>query len=129
MTKWKNIQVPAELHSELKELYENDAKRPKNQKFNGYMVNILSVLVDHHKKLQQYGPFLEFKDAVDNQINMFDHSLREPIVVWIDGQKKQLKCGKDRRDDCVHVGFAFAQPEVYDTLVTRHGFRPPKKLN
>ncbi|AFU57260.1 hypothetical protein Ngar_c03420 [Candidatus Nitrososphaera gargensis Ga9.2] len=122
---WTVLTVRDQVKSRLEEIYEKDTKRPKNQKFTAYLDNLLTQYIDYHEKLQQYGPFIEYKDKRDNYVELYDHRKRQYVNVYINDQEKQLFCEFDNSADCCHVGFCFAIKEVYEILID-HGFRPPK---
>ena len=119
------MNVRREVKKKLLQIYTKDDKRPQNQKFNAYLDNILTEMVKHQEKLEEYGHFLQFIEARDNWINILDHRLGKSAVIFIDSKNKQLHCEFDNEIDCLHVGFCFAVPKVYDKLV-EHGFRPPR---
>lgn len=124
---WRTLPVRKEVKTKLKHIWATDKKRPKTQKFSGYVDNLLSSLVEFQEGLREYGPFLEFRGA-DNTISLYDHLKHRSVDVHIDGENRKLYCEVDKKSDCVHVGFCFAVPEVYKVLI-EEGFKEPKKTN
>ncbi len=124
---WDTVQVRTEIKTKLVQIYEEDKRKPQNQKFNAYFDNLLSRLVEHDEQLKHYGPFIEYKDANENMIYLYDHRIKKSVDVYINGKKKELQCHSDNTHCCVHVGFCFAIPEVYKVLI-EHGFKQPKDI-
>ena len=125
---WIPISVSEQLGQRLIALYSNDRKRPENQKFSPWVNNILLKYVEFQEQQKQYGPFLEFKDADQTMVNLYDHERRKSLAVYIDSLKKKLYCEyHNDKTDCLHVGFCLGIPEVYRLLI-KDGFKSPKTL-
>jgi len=122
---WRTVNIRETRLHDLNNIYENDRKRPKNQEFSGWLDNLLFVYAEFQKELKQYGPFIEYKDANENIIYLYDHRIKQSVDVYINGKKKELQCQADERTDCLHVGFCYAIAEVYKVLI-EHGFKEPK---
>ncbi len=125
---WTVLTVRDGIKEKLVSLYENDPKRPRNQKFAAYLDNLLAEYVEYHEKLQQYGPFVEYKDKRENYIELYDYRKHQYVNVYVDDKEKQLRCDADNSTDCYHVGFCYAIKEVYEILID-HGFRPPRRIS
>lgn len=124
---WTPISVTDDLATDLESMWKEDRKRPKNQKFSPWVNNLLLKYVEFNKELKEYGPFLEFIEANDNEIFIADHRPKKlNTTVYIKDDKKELQCIVDKSIDCIHVGFCFAIPEVYKVLI-EHGFKEPKR--
>jgi hypothetical protein len=121
----KSITLRADTVAALKALYNGDRKRPLNQSFTSYVHNVLLEHIEHSRKMQAYGNFLEYINARDNEIFLQDNRKNETVTVWVDGANKALICRTDKSDSCIHVGFCYAVREVYDILIDA-GFKPPK---
>jgi hypothetical protein len=125
---WLTLSIKEETVSRLAAIWEHDTRRPDNQKFTAYINNMLSEFIEYNEKLHRYGAFLEYLDARDNRINLYDNLHNKSVTVYVDSREKRLRCDThDNRSDCLHTGFCFAIPEIYKILIER-GFRPPKKL-
>lgn len=121
---WKTFSIRNERLEKLTQIYEEDKKRPSNQEFGGWFDEFLAQYCEYVDSLKTYGPFLEFWNAEGNTINLYDHKLKEPVPVYLDGPDKCLKCSKCKTQNCIHIGFCFAIPEVYKVLI-KHGFKEP----
>lgn len=82
--------------------------------------------MEFQEQQKEYGPFLEFKDADQTMVNLYDHERRKSLAVYIDSLKKKLYCEyHNDKTDCLHVGFCLGIPEVY-LLLIKDGFKSPK---
>jgi hypothetical protein len=122
---WRTVNIRETRLKDLHNLFEDDRRRPKTQEFSGWLDNLLLVYAEFQKELKQYGPFIEYKDANENIIYLYDHRIKSSVDVYINGKKKKLECESDNTDCCAHVGFCFAIPEVYKVLIEA-GFKEPK---
>lgn len=122
---WRTVSLRTERLEELDRLYQQDRKRPRLQEFGNWLDNILLLHIEFQEKLKEYGPFIEFKDVGENMVYLYDHRIKQSVDVYINGKKKELQCDADKTNNCVHVGFCFAVPEVYNTLIEA-GFKQPK---
>lgn len=121
---WKTFSIRNERLEQMIQIYEEDKRRPSNQEFGGWFDEFLNQYCEYIEALKTYGPFLEFWNAEGNIITLYDHKLKEPIPVYLDGPDKVLKCSKCKRTDCLHIGYCFAIPEVYKVLI-QNGFKEP----
>lgn len=123
---WSTIQIREDVKNNLLELYNNDKKRPSNQKFTAYLDLILKNTIAFNKQITEYGPFLEFNSAIDNHITVKDNTMNRLVTIYINSKKKELQCDFCEKTDCLHIGFCFAVPEIYKVLI-ENGFRPTKR--
>ena len=123
---WSTVQIREDVKNNLLNLYNNDKKRPSNQKFTAYLDLILKNTIAFNKQITEYGPFLEFTSAIDNHIAVKDNTMNRLVTIYINSKKKELQCDFCEKIDCLHIGFCFAVPEIYKVLI-ENGFRPKKK--
>src|SRR6266849_9269235 len=97
---WSTVAVVEGLKERLETIYEKDLKRPQNQKFGAWLNNHLLEFADYQQKIEQYGQFLEFVEAMDNRISIFDHKLGKSIAIFINSHRKELECEFDKESDC-----------------------------
>lgn len=120
---WDTLQVREEIKEDLKEIWTADNKKPLNQKFSGYINNILMQVVEYQEILKRHGPLMEIISVSENMINIYDHLRKQPVTVYLDTKTMKLRCSNHINSDCVHVGFCFGIPETYKAL-TKIGFTP-----
>ena len=109
---WSTIQIREDVKNNLLELYNNDKKRPSNQKFTAYLDLILKNRIAFNKQITVYGPFLEFNSAIDNHIAVKDNTMNRLITIYVNSKKEELQCDFCEKTDCLHIGFCFAVPEI-----------------
>jgi hypothetical protein len=119
---FKTITIKENLHDNLESLWKEDKKKPADQSFSSYVSNMLASTIEYYTDMRRYGPFLELKYSDESMISLYDYRINEPVTVHLDTKRKVLRCDKDKRTDCLHVGFCFAIPEVFRVLV-QHGFK------
>jgi hypothetical protein len=120
---WRPISIKETL---VKRLETIRVKSKTDQEFGPWLNRLLNDYVEYNIKVQQYGQFIEGVNATDNRITMYDNRINKPISIFINGKRKELQCEEDQKIDCIHVGFCYAIPEIYQALID-HGFRPPRK--
>ena len=115
---WRTVSIKEDRLEKLKEIFDNDYKKPKNQYFNAWLDNLLLNLVDHQENVQKYGPFLEVLNMKNaEEITLSDYKLDKIIHVFIKKDKKELQCDHCKKTNCVHIGFCYNVPEIYKKLV------------
>ncbi|MGZ5510606.1 MAG: hypothetical protein ACXWFC_09045 [Nitrososphaeraceae archaeon] len=85
---WSTIQIREDVKNNLLELYNNDKKRPSNQKFTAYLDLILKNTIAFNKQITEYGPFLEFNSAIDNHIAIKDNTMID-LLRYMSIQKRR----------------------------------------
>ena len=73
----------------------------------------------------KHSPFIE-KIAVDqNRVIIKDNKKNRVAEVLLNNG--ELQCLLDERSDCVHVGFVYSLPELYD-IISSKGIRVPSSV-
>ena len=74
---------------------------------------IIIEQVEADEALSLAAPHIEKSAPVGNSSLLNDHKLGRMVEVQVRGKEKDLFCVLDKRNDCVHAGFAYAIPQVY----------------
>lgn len=119
---WTTITVSDERFRGIKSIFENDKRRPQNQRFGSWFDNLLHEMIAYEEDLQKYGSFISIETISENHIILSDHITKKHIFVNLNSQAKRLECEQDNASDCIHVGFCLAIPSIYRILVKR-GFK------
>ena len=115
---WRTVSIKEDRLEKLKEIFDTDNKKPKNQYFNAWLDNLLLNMVEHQERIRKYGPFLEFLNMKNiEEIILSDYKLDKIIHIFIKKEKKELHCDYCKKNNCVHIGFCYNVPEVYNKLV------------
>jgi hypothetical protein len=114
---YKSITVKEHIYNR----YENNYRKQKKQlerkgisSFSGYVTSLMEEAMARHEAFAKYAPFLE-EIAIEQDRVIIKDNKRNRIaeVIIKDGQ---LQCLLDEKTDCMHIGFAYALPEVYEVL-------------
>lgn len=96
-------------------------------KLGTYVQEILWTVIEDDKILKESAPFLKVVDVGTDV--MYIEDWKQPDARRIVSIRKSragyLRCDVDNSENCVHVGFAWAQPEVYRRMQIA-GRKPPK---
>lgn len=89
-----------------------------------YANEILEWVLDNKDYIRKYAPF-KWVGPSDNVFLLRDMLQGGTVEVEMHGGTHMLWCREDKMDDCAHIGFCWAQNDVYREL-KKHGFKPPK---
>jgi hypothetical protein len=122
---WRNFSLRPEIISKLQENFNAERdKYPKSTKLTTYLNDILDIGLDNKDWLRKYAPF-KWIGSQGQIFLLYDNFNHSTIEVEVHGGERVLWCRQDKTDDCDHVGFCWAQGDVYREL-QKHGFKPPK---
>ena len=124
---WVGVKVRSEYVERLKEIYEERKHEMLDigiRSFNGFFNHIVWQVIEADRILRSRAPYMSLVGFTDNGVVIEDKKLGRIVEVRA-APGGDLVCELDQRNDCVHVGFAYAIPEVYSAMLAR-GKRPPK---
>lgn len=124
---YTSIAVTEQVFNSYKSTFE--AKKEQLVKrgitsFSGYITSMLEELMERDSIFARYAPFMEEFDFDDSGGTVYIKDNRTKRIAGISIQGKELHCDVDDANDCVHVGFAFSIPKVYEVMHER-GIKPP----
>jgi hypothetical protein len=125
---YMNLSIAVPVYTRYRQEYEKNREQLTKKgitSFAGYVTSMLEELMERNEIFARQAPFLqEFGyDEGNNTIYIKDNRTNRVAGVTIRGNG--LNCDVDDRDDCVHIGFAYALPQVY-RVMEKLGIRPPK---
>ncbi|MEM2966833.1 MAG: hypothetical protein QW050_01765 [Candidatus Nitrosocaldaceae archaeon] len=123
---WKTLTITEELYKRLHNRWKEENK--PMIPFTPWVSQYILENLEEDEMLLRYSPGLEFISITGNVVDIADRFIDRIVEVEIHDQgigKRFLYCRYCERDDCLHVGFAFAIREVNKVLVER-GFKQPK---
>jgi len=91
--------------------------------FSGYVTYMLEEMMQKDKTFARYAPKLEKISVDDDRVILKDNIKNRIAEVAI--QRGELVCLLCEEKDCVHVGFVFSLPDVYEVLNSR-GIKNPR---
>ncbi|MFQ5969285.1 MAG: hypothetical protein ACE5J2_02160 [Nitrososphaerales archaeon] len=122
---WKNVSIRPDVVSKLKQGFNAERdKYPKSATLGTYVNEVLDWVLDNKDYIRRYAPF-KWIGSSGPTFLIYDNFSKSTIDVEIHGGERMLWCREDKTDDCDHIGFCWAQSDVYKEL-RKHGFKPPK---
>ena len=91
--------------------------------FSGYITYMLEEKMQKDKTFARYAPKLE-KISVDGDRIILKDNIKNRIAE-VAIQRGELFCQLCEKNNCVHVGFVFSLPDIYEILNNK-GIRRPK---
>jgi hypothetical protein len=91
--------------------------------FAGYVTYMLEEMMQKDKTFARYAPKIEKISVDDDRVILKDNIKNRIAEVAI--QKGELFCQLCDEKTCVHVGFVFSLPDVYEVLNAR-GIKNPR---
>ncbi|NIP62139.1 MAG: hypothetical protein GWN01_15840 [Nitrosopumilaceae archaeon] len=123
---FKSITVSESVYDKFYDVYQKnkDGLSMKGiSSFSGYVTYMLEEMMQKDKTFARYAPKLEKISVDDDRVILKDNIRNRIAEVAI--QKGELVCLLCEEKDCVHVGFVFSLPDVYEVLNSR-GIKNPR---
>ncbi|MBI5147116.1 MAG: hypothetical protein HZA84_07870 [Thaumarchaeota archaeon] len=123
---FKSITVSEEVYDKFFDVFEKnkpDLTMKGINSFSGYVTYMLEQTMQKDKTFARYAPKLE-KIAIDEDRVVLKDNIKNRIAE-VTIQKGELFCQLCEEKDCVHVGFVFSLPDVYEILNSK-GIKHPK---
>jgi hypothetical protein len=115
------ITITQLAHDKAKQRYDKKQKigQLENKSFSKYVNDLIIESIEADENLSLQAPMMQKIGLQDNSIMIKDNKIGRIVEVQVHG--KDLICMLDERKDCVHVGYAYAIPEVYRLMSERGG--------
>ncbi|MBM2851721.1 MAG: hypothetical protein HW420_268 [Candidatus Nitrosotenuis sp.] len=123
---FKSITVSEVVYDRFFDVFEKnkpDLTMKGINSFSGYVTYMLEQTMQKDKTFARYAPKLE-KIAIDDDRVVLKDNIKNRIAE-VTVQKGELFCQLCEEKDCVHVGFVFSLPDVYEILNSK-GIKHPK---
>ena len=123
---FKSITVSEAVYDKFHSVYQNskdDLTMKGVNSFAGYVTYMLEEMMQKDKTFARYAPKIEKISIDDDRVVLKDNIKNRIAEVAI--QKGELFCQLCDEKDCVHVGFVFSLPDVYEVLNAR-GIKNPR---
>ena len=123
---FKSITVSEVVYSKFFDVYQKnkqDLLMKGVNSFSGYVTYMLEEMMQKDKTFAKYAPKIE-KISVDGDRVILKDNIKNRIAE-VAMQRGELFCQLCEDKNCVHVGFAWAIPEVYE-LLNAKGIKRPK---
>ena len=123
---FKSITVSESVYDKFYDVYEkkkDELSMKGVNSFAGYITYMLEENMLKDKTFARYAPKLEKVSVDDDRVILKDNIKNRIAEVAI--QRGELFCQLCNEKDCVHIGFVFSLPDVYEVLNAR-GIKHPK---
>ncbi len=123
---FKSITISEQVYDKFHDVFQKNkselAMKGVNS-FAGYVTYLLEDMMLKDKTFARYAPKLEKISVDDDRVIIKDNIKNRIAEVTI--QRGELFCQLCEEKDCVHIGFVFSLPDVYEVLNSK-GIRHPK---
>lgn len=123
---FKSITVSESVYQKFNDVYQKNkdelAMKGVNS-FSGYVTYMLEEMMQKDKTFARYAPKLE-KISIDGDRVILKDNIKNRIAE-VAIQRGELFCQLCDEKDCIHVGYIFSLPDVYEVLNSK-GIRQPK---
>jgi len=123
---FKSITISEEVYDKFHDVFQknkSDLSMKGVNSFAGYITYMLEDMMLKDKTFARYAPKLE-KVSVDGDRVIIKDNIKNRIAE-VTIQRGELFCQLCEEKDCVHIGFVFSLPDVYEVLNSK-GIRHPK---
>ncbi len=123
---FKSITVSEEVYDKFFDVFEKNKPELVMKginSFSGYVTYMLEQTMQKDKTFARYAPKIE-KIAVDEDRVVLKDNIKNRIAE-VTIQKGELFCQLCEEKDCVHIGYVFSLPDVYEILNSR-GIKHPR---
>jgi len=110
----------SQVYEKLSPMYEKNKERlalKGMNSFSGYVSFMLDEAIKKDKSFARYVPKIE-KISVDDDTVILKDNIKNKIAEVV-LQKGELFCKLCKKKACVHVGFVFSLPDIYEVLNAR----------
>ena len=114
---FKSITVSETVYDKFYDVFlkaKDDLAMKGINSFSGYVTYILEEMMSKDKTFSKYLPKIE-KISIDNDRIILKDNIRNRIVE-VSFREHELYCHLCDKKDCVHIGFVFSLPEIYEFL-------------
>ncbi len=123
---FKSITISEQVYDKFHDVFQknkSDLSMKGVNSFAGYITYMLEDMMLKDKTFARYAPKLEKVSVDDDRVIIKDNIKNRIAEVTI--QRGELFCQLCEEKDCVHIGFVFSLPDVYEVLNSK-GIRHPK---
>ncbi len=123
---FKSITVSEQVYDKFHDVFQKNKSELSMKgvnSFAGYITYMLEDMMLKDKTFARYAPKLEKVSVDDDRVIIKDNIKNRIAEVTI--QRGELFCQLCEEKDCVHIGFVFSLPDVYEVLNSK-GIRHPK---
>ena len=123
---FKSITVSEDVYDKFYDVFEKNKPELTMKginSFSGYVTYMLEQTMQKDKTFARYAPKIEKISVDEDRVILKDNIKNRIAEVAI--QRGELFCQLCEEKDCVHIGYVFSLPDVYEILNAK-GIKHPK---
>ena len=112
---YKSITVSEHVYNEFFKVYEKNKKGLEIKgirSFSGYLTSMMEETMLRYETFAKHAPYMEKLSIDQNRVVLKDNKRNRIAEVML--KEGELQCLLDEKSDCVHVGFVYSLPELYN---------------
>ena len=117
---FKSITISDTVYDRFNDTYlqrKKDLAHKGIRSLSGYVSHMLEERMYEDEVLAKHAPLIKKISTDQDRVVLLDQMKNRIVEVTL--QEDSLYCQLCEAKDCLHVGFALAQPEVYEALKTK----------
>jgi hypothetical protein len=114
---YKSITVSEHVYKHFFKVYEKNKKGLEIKgirSFSGYLTSMMEETMLRYETFARHAPYMEKLSIDQNRVVLQDNKRNRIAEVML--KEGELQCLLDERADCVHVGFVYSLPELYNNM-------------
>ena len=112
---YKSITVTEHVYNEFFKVYQKNKKGLEIKgirSFSGYLTSMMEETMLRYETFAKHAPYMEKLSIDQNRVVLKDNKRNRIAEVML--KEGELQCLLDEKSDCVHVGFVYSLPELYN---------------
>ena len=112
---YKSITVSEHVYNEFFKVYEKNKKGLEIKgirSFSGYLTSMMEETMLRYETFARHAPYMEKLSIDQNRVVVRDNKRNRIAEVML--KEGEMQCLLDEKSDCVHVGFVYSLPELYN---------------
>jgi hypothetical protein len=112
---FKSIIVSENVYKKFFKAYEKNKKGLEIKgvrSFSGYLTSMMKEAMLRYEAFTRHAPYMEKLSIDQNRVVLKDNKRNRIAEVLL--KEGELQCLLDEKSDCVHVGFVYSLPELYN---------------
>lgn len=117
---FKSITISETIYDKFHETFKANKEKMASKGVNslaGYVTYMLEETMQRDSTFARHAPKLEKVSVDDDRVVLRDNLQKRIVEVAV--QRGELYCMLCEEKDCVHIGFVWSLPDVYETLNSR----------
>jgi hypothetical protein len=117
---FKSITVSENVYNKFFQSYERSRSGLELKgitSFSGYLTSLMEEVMLKNETFAKHSPYIEKLSIEGNVIILRDNKVNRIVEIAL--ENGELRCLLDQKKDCIHIGFVYSLPQVYEILVEK----------